>query len=232
MGIDILYIKGKESENKDLELKYSLRSLERFVRDYGRIFITGECPDYIDKTKVIYTQEEDIGDPMKNHMHKVKQTIRKTDISEYFVLMYDDIFFKRETHLMNYPAYQRGKLGEQHTGNVQYRNALEKTKKWLNDRMFEYYDYELHIPFVYQRGKFLMMESMIWEKEIAVRSVYGNIFCEKAPYRTDIKIRATNEKVEDIPEKYECFSVSDKAFPYDVQEWCESHFQTKSRWEK
>lgn len=91
--IDVLYIKGKQSNNYDSELKYSLRSLDVCVSDIGRVFITGECPNFVDKSKVVFTPENDIGCPMINHWWKVSQTIKQTDISDNFALMYDDIFF-------------------------------------------------------------------------------------------------------------------------------------------
>lgn len=230
--IDILYIKGKPSINNDIEMKYSLRSLERYVMDYGRIFITGECPDYIDQKKVVFTPADDIGTPMTNHWWKVFKTIQMTDISDYFVLMYDDIFFTTVTKLSRYIPYQRGMLGEQHTGSAAYRNCLEETKKWLEKNGLPTYDYELHIPFIYNRENFMKMGA---NEGRAVRSTYGNMFLEPpkhSPYRADIKIRSTDEHPEDIPSKYECFSVSDQAFKYNVQPWCEGHFQKKSRWEK
>ena len=230
--IDILYIKGKKSDNEDLEMKYSLRSLERYVMDYGRIFITGECPDFIDQKKVVFTPANDIGTPMTNHWWKVFKTIQMTDISDNFVLMYDDIFFTGPTYLIDYPPYQRGFLGEQHTGSASYRACLEETKKWLESKGLPWYDYELHIPFIYNREKFMKMGAT---EGRAVRSTYGNMFLEPpmhSPYRTDIKIRATDEHPSDLPSMYDCFSVSDSAFKYEVKKWCEEHFQTKSRWEK
>lgn len=77
--IDILYIKGKPSINNDLEMKYSLRSLERYVMDYGRIFITGECPEYIDQKKVVFTPADDIGTIREKRDNKNKQ-IKTLDI--------------------------------------------------------------------------------------------------------------------------------------------------------
>lgn len=235
--IDILYIKGKKTPNDDLEMKYSLRSLERYVVDYGRIFITGECPEYIDQTKVIYTPEKDIGTPMINHWWKVKQTIEKTDIGTEFILMYDDIFFITVQGLINMPAYCRGKLGEQRTGSIGYQKCLQETKKWLIDKGYRYQDFELHTPFKYDRNLFLALDCIyepIKDSELgmAVRSIYGNMFYFNYEMRPDVKIRSSKDRVEDIPVKNRCVSVSDTAFKYNVQPWCESHFQTKSRWEK
>lgn len=231
--IDILYIiRDTPSENDDLELKYSLRSLERYVIDFGNIYITGRCPEFINEDKIIYTYAKDIGTPMTNHWWKVLATVKNTNISEDFALMYDDIFFTSIVKMMEYPAYKRGLLGESHTGSTAYRMCLEETKQWLLGNKLPIIDFELHVPFIYNREEFIKMGN---PEGRAVRSTYGNMFFPRPEWcqqRTDVKIRATDESPNDLPSKYDCFSVSEKAFKYNVQPWCESHFQTKSRWEK
>lgn len=237
-NIDVLYIKGKVSENNDEEMKYSLRSLERFCIEYGRIFITGECPEYINRETVVFTPEKDIGNPMINHWWKVSQTIKKTDISEYFVLMYDDIFFTQVTNIEKIQRYWRGILGEDKRGSEDYRECLEDTKKWLRKNGITYFDYELHTPFIYGRKEFKKLD-IIFDKikdsrlGMAPRSIYGNIISEGMDeFRRDIKIRTEFEKPEDITIKYDCFSVSESAWKYQTKRWCQEHFKQKSRWEK
>ena len=235
--IDILYI-YKHSTNDDQELKYSLRSLEKYVNDYKRIFITGDIPDFIDEKKVIYTPEKDIGAPMTNHWWKVIQTIRNThDKNTYeFALMYDDIFFVKPTNLSNYPYYQRGDLGEDKNGGEHYQQTLLNAKQFLEEHGQTTYDFELHTPFVYDSYSFAKINHLFESRKddcqsMAVRSVYGNTFHSDAPYRGDIKIRGL-EKVEDVIGVADCFSVSESAFQYDTKRFLEKEFPNKSRWEK
>lgn len=234
---DVLYIKGKESLNHDLEMKYSLRSLERYVDGVDRVFITGECPDYVDRTKVVYTPEEDIGCPMVNHWWKVTQTIKKTDISDNFLLMYDDIFFLDLVNASTYRTFFRGFLSQNKVGGGEYQQALKNTAVWLKKNGIAEIDFEEHAPIIYNREKFLTLEEIFepLKKDnfgLAVRSIYGNKFVKCPIYRPDLKIREATERVEDIPNWYDCFSVSDRAFSCHVQPWLESNYKHKGKYEK
>lgn len=207
--IDVLYIKGFASPNNDKELRFSLRSLS-CIKDLGRVFITGECPGL---KNVIHTPEKDVGCRMINHWWKVHQTILKTDISDNFVLMYDDIFFTKEIILGDYPAYNRGILGTHNTGTPLYRKNLQEAWQWLYDRGHERKDFELHCPIIYNRENFLTLESIYrpyLKKEYApaVRSIYGNLFVKNSPFREDLKKEKKDYNIE------ECFSVSDSSFRY------------------
>ena len=236
--VDVLYIKGRPSIYNDQELLYSLRSLEENVQDYDRVFITGECPDFIDKKKVIFLPEHDIGGPMTNHWWKVTRTIEQTDISENFVLMYDDIFFTQPTKLTDYPFYQRGMLGECGEGGWIYRQWLDNTKEWLSKRGYTWYDCELHIPCVYNRKNFLglyeifkrLSDVNLYIAQMAVRSTYANLFLKEEPMvRRDVKIR---NKDEFVPIWLDCFSVSDEAFKFKTLEYLKNKYNKKGRFEK
>lgn len=233
--VDVLYIKGEKSENDDLEMKYSLRSLARYGECYNRVFITGCLPDFVDKSKVVYTPADDIGAPMTNHWWKVRKTISSTDISENFILMYDDIFFVRNTNLCGYPYYFRGELGEFETGGEHYRQTLLNAKKFLLDGRATTYDFELHIPFRYNRTFFAALDAFFEPlkydaQSMAVRSVYGNNFADIKIGRADIKIRG-KEKVEDVIGGADCFSVSDDAFKYDTLDFLRKNFPERSKYE-
>lgn len=213
--IDILYIKGVKSPNEDNELLYSLRSLSKNVKDSGRVFVTGKCPSFV--KNIIHTPVDDIGCKMINHWWKVTQTILQTDISDNFVLMYDDIFFLKEIELSKYPFYNMGQLGEHITGTPQYRKNLEEARRWLYNNGYGRIDFELHVPIIYNREKFLKLRE-IYEPYIdkpvapAPRSIYGNIYNLPTEYREDLKIRNKSDTltIGDV----DCFSTSDEAFKH------------------
>lgn len=231
--VDVLYIKGDKSPNDDLEMMYSLRSLEDNVIDCDRVFITGKCPDFIDKSKVVYTPAKDVGAPMMNHWWKVFETILRTDISDDFALMYDDIFFTKTVALKDYPFYKRGVLGEMETGGAIYKVNLMNTRGWLEKHGFYYYDFELHTPCIYNKKKFKMLDNIFLpivktQYPISCRSVYGNLYCKDHPYREDVKLRTKYDKV---PMDTDCFSVSDEAFKYNTLEYLKGRYNWKGYYE-
>lgn len=233
--IDVLYI-YRESPNNGLELKYSLRSLEKYVRDVDRVFIaTDRMPEFLKEVNQV--EVKDLWCPMATHWWKIKNVIDKTDISPNFALMYDDIFFVKETNLTNYPHYQKGRLIDNKDGGEHYRQTLLNARDWLKkDRWGEPYNFEVHTPFVYCKDAFkyltdIFMPLMNDCQAMAVRSVYGNLFCKESPYRGDIKIR-DNTKVEDVIGVGDCFSCSDDAFNCQVKGFLEKEFPEKSRCER
>lgn len=226
--MDILYIKGRKSPNNDDELRYSLRSL-KYVTDVGRVFITGERPSFVQN--IIHTQCDDIGCRTINHWWKVTQTILQTDISNDFVLMYDDIFFTKEISLSTYPYYNRGELKDHSTGTPAYIENLKEAQRVLKKMGLPTVDYTLHVPCIYNRDNFLKMRDLYTEymdKSIApsVRCMYGNMFNVKTEYREDLKLRGKENNIGDK----ECFSTSDESFKY-VREYLENTFPERCKYE-
>ena len=225
--IDVLYIKGCYSPNNDEELRYSLRSLSKMV-DLGRVFITGNCPKFVEN--VIHTPAKDIGCRMINHWWKVHQTILQTDISDNFVLMYDDIFFTKNVSMGDYPAFNRGILGTHINGTPLYRKNLQEAWQWLYDRGLPRKDFELHIPIIYNRENFLKLEDIYKgyiKKEVApaVRSVYGNLFVKDSPFREDLKLYQKGDIIDS-----ECISTTDGTFKYAL-EYLKQEFPNRGKYE-
>lgn len=226
--MDILYIKGKPSPNNDDELRYSLRSL-RYVTDVGRVFITGNRPSFV--TNVIHTPCDDIGCRTINHWWKVTQTILQTDISDDFVLMYDDIFFTKEISLSDYPFYNRGEIKDHTTGTPAYIENLKEAQRVLRNMNKPILDFTLHTPCIYNREKFLELRGIYepyMNKSIApsVRCMYGNIHNVKTEYREDLKLRGRENNIGDK----ECFSTSDESFKL-IREYLQNEFPERCKYE-
>lgn len=232
--IDVLYI-YKHSPNNGEELRYSLRSLEKNVLDVHRVVISGDCPDFINKEKVIYIETEDIGAPMTNHWWKVLNAFERTN-SDRFALMYDDIFFVKPTNLSNYPFYQKGALCDNKDGGEHYRQTLKNAELLLKRFFVSTYNHELHVPCIYEKEKFKELDFWFFCmkddcQSAAVRSIYGNKFCSNQPYRGDIKVKDKETKIEDIVGIADCFSCSDEVFTGNTLEFLKKEFPNKSKLE-
>lgn len=235
--IDVLYIVGNGSLYGDEELRYSLRSLDKFGRNVGRLFITGKCPAFVDQTKVTFLPELDIGCPAINHWWKVDQTFRKTDIGDRALLMYDDIFFCKPTDLANYPWRWRGELPDMRPEG-EYRKSLFNAHEFLFKRNLPVLNYELHQPCIYEKDKFLSMEKDFEELKLSdvgmvPRSVYANRFVEgKTKHMEDLKIRAFVDNVDNLIKDRDCFSIADDCLDGPVQLWLDKNLPERSQWEK
>ena len=234
--VNVLYILGTGSLFGNEELRYSLRSVDKFGKNVGRVFITGECPDFVDKSKVTFLPELDIGKPMINHWWKVDQTFRKTDIGEKALLMYDDIFFCESVDLSTYPWQWRGDLPEEKPIG-EYRRSLFNARTFLFENNLPVYDYECHTPCIYEKSKFIQLEKFYNELKLddsamAVRSVYANMFANPEKRIDDLKIRSVVDSVDNFVKGRDCFSIADDCFEGPVEEWLKKTFPERSRWEK
>ena len=78
--IDVLYIVGTGSHWNNYELRYSLRTLEKYGKNIGRVFVSGFNPVFL-SNEVIFTSIPDIDIFSVNHWYKVSETFKQTDIS-------------------------------------------------------------------------------------------------------------------------------------------------------
>ena len=87
--MDALYVLGNSSEYDNLELRLSLRSLERNAKGLESVFIVGEKPRWI--KNVVHIPVDDVYTRENNVFRKIL-TACKLDISKNFFFMNDDFY--------------------------------------------------------------------------------------------------------------------------------------------
>ena len=105
--MDILYTLGKGSAWQDNELRYSLRSIEKYGKNVGRIYIVGDwCPGFINRDKVTFIKcEQPYKDKFKNILYSIVYACEHSDIAEEFLLSSDDHFYMQPTDFDDYPYW-------------------------------------------------------------------------------------------------------------------------------
>ena len=233
--LDILYIVGSGSKENNEELKYSLRSVDKFCKGVDRVFITGICRNFINKKKVIFTSCDDPYCRSMNHFYKVYTTFMTTDISDDCLLMYDDIFFCSKVDIRNYPSFYKGKISDKTDGA--YGMCLFNTKRHLTNEILPCLDFGCHTPIIYNRNRFIaLLDTFEQFKDdvygISPRCLYGNKYIETpTQLKEDVKIRTNRFGLDGSVKQTHCFSTGD--FTYNVaRQWLYDNFMWKSRWEK
>lgn len=108
--MDILYIVGKGcSKCNNNELRYSLRSIEKYGKNIDRVFVCGYCPEWLsdEVVKLPYEINSDTKVIQKNWdiANKVIYAANNSDISDEFLVSMDDHFYTKQTNFNNYPYY-------------------------------------------------------------------------------------------------------------------------------
>ena len=124
--MDVLYYIGGGSMRNNVELRLSLRALEKHCKDLGKVFIVGNKPAFLKNVEYIWV--EDKFEWWRNAFEKTKAAI-KAGISDDFLLMNDDFFMTGSFEAAKYPYYHRGEMPD--CSKTQYQEVIANTKKLL-----------------------------------------------------------------------------------------------------
>lgn len=236
--IDVFYVLGSGSKWQNNEIRYSMRSLEKYGKNVGQVYVIGEEPDFI-SDEVKYIKATDIGSPACNHWYKVKRFFVETGIKRACYMM-DDIFFIKDVDLENYPYYCSGEL-KKYTdiGRNNYHRMITDTKKELEKENKPITNFEIHCPIIYEKDKFESLEKKFYKIKanhrhfVGVRSYYCNMNDIQGTFCNDMKIRKQhmNNWLERIKTN-DCFSTSDDVISMGVGDWLKKEFPNPSKYEK
>ena len=188
-----IVIPVKPSENNP-ELRYTLRSLEKYGRNIGRVFIVGFAPSWVQNVEVIPTKQT--ADKWLNTRRNIEAACKCKKITADFILFNDDfILTEPVTDWLKFNSFYRGTLFESECfyqrfkdKNV-WREGFHFNRQLLilagcgkGDR--EPLNFELHCPIVLNKEKRLrLFERKEFRKYKAVsdpllfqRSIYLNLF--------------------------------------------------------
>ena len=236
--IDVFYVLGSGSKWKNNELRYSLRSLEKYCKNVGQVYVIGENPGFL-SDKVKYIKATDIGSPACNHWYKVKRFFVETGLDKGCYMM-DDIFFIKDTDLENYPYYYNRELPDYKCSDPNvYHRTLRNTRNELLKRKLPTKSFEVHCPIIYEKDKFQSLEKDFlhfkskYKPFVGVRTFYCAMNGINGKFCDDMKIRGNH--INDWQERIksnDCFSISDDVIKMGVGDWLEKEFPNPSKYEK
>lgn len=246
--MDLLYVVGTGSKHNNIELKYSLRSIEKNCTGYDRIFIVGYKPDFLNDN-VIHVECNDRSDVYKhwNMLNKIKLCVDTTDISDNFVLQSDDHFYIKPYNFEEIPLYYKNELIKevpQNCGNPRYKTAIVETRKFLEKHGLPTLNTSSHCGTLFNKTLFKSIEDTLlkeamqsqWAAEptCLMQAVMQKELGLVPVYRRDCKVKEfPNEKalLEKIGDNF-CFSISDRAFNTGIDKYLLEWFPDKSKYEK
>jgi hypothetical protein len=235
--MDVVYINQK-TPWKNQELLYSLRSLEKFVANYNRVFLVGYKPDFISEEVIHVPYDDKFVNRATNIMMKVLTASEQEDLSEDFMLLNDDYFFVDHIDGPTYPYYFKCDL--QHTIQIQ-RNEYQKhvipTYKELIDRKLPTKNFDTHKPIIYNKELFQnVVQEYDWNRPYGfiLRSIYCNTLGIEGIERVDNKINHSHvpENWERMTKGLDCFSVGDQSTDQYLQMFLNKLLPSKSKYEK
>ena len=180
--IDLVYVVGTGSRWNDNELRFSLRSISKNLSNIGKVFIVGECPDYL--KNVIHIPASDIFDSAinadGNMTHKLLAACEHKELSDDFLFMNDDFIINQPISAPAIKWLHKGDMAlqpEKYWTTQFYRFRLKRTFDVLRDRNLPTIQYDYHAPMLMNKYLFpSVMAQFDFDKDIGYtfRSLYGN----------------------------------------------------------
>jgi hypothetical protein len=239
--LDVLIPLGSGSKWQNNELRYCLRSIEKFASSFDRIFVIGDDPGFLSDQ----VQFRKVAEPPINKQARIANKIfwafQQTDISNDAALFNDDYVLSAPVDLSKIRAGQRGGLraAAERQGDASYKTCLQLTAEALEAVNLPALHYDLHAPMIIAGDRFLALKP--WWIESAnsthgyvVKSVYANnVLPFVGPHVRDCKLRS--QLITDIDSFVNgraWFSYSDAALTPLLKGWLIARFPEKSRFEK
>lgn len=154
---DVTYFLSSESQMEDWELRYSLRSVEKFFSSLRRVWILGEHkPRFLNEKSISRIALPDCYKNNKdaNLISKLVRASMEPELSEKFVSCSDDHIILRPLNPQDFKPYFTGDLtGQTVWKKDKWHNRMRRTRDALRDRGYPQRDYEGHIPYMLDKTK-------------------------------------------------------------------------------
>lgn len=220
--MDILYTLGRGSKWQDNELRYSLRSISKYGKNVGRIFICGDwCPGFVDRDKVTFIRcAQPYKDKFSNILYSIVYACEHSDISEDFLLSSDDHFYMQPTDFDNYPYWLKAIDLPSSDCLTGYKRHLWETRCLLERHGYDTANYAQHcnthfVKSVLLAHKDIIEESYTLFKGVEATCLMLNILMKERPFkyvvREDCKLRDADDPTARVVENMDCFSIGDAA---------------------
>lgn len=234
--IDVVIPLGNGSPLDNLELRYALRGIQKYLTGYRRVYIVGELPDFIHN--VVHIPFKDTSKyKQKNIMRKIQRACEEESLSKEFMMFNDDHFLLMEEEASEYPFYAHGMIeAEIKRCNGDYKNSLINTLSVLKD--LSTWNFDCHQPIRYDKDQFVnIMSYYDWSVPhgYVIKSLYCNALnIQPTMLGSDAKVHdaISQGALDEMVSTHTCFSTSNYALTNIVKRKLDALFPEKSVYER
>lgn len=227
--IDIVYVLGTGSRFHNHEIRFSLRSIEKNLSNYGKIWIIGEHHRMLENVYFVPFPDQ-TSMPNTNIMQKVTRACEHPDISENFLFFNDDHYLLKPFDAPTFPYFYNKSMEEylKKRVNDSYRRIVARTFNYLKSKDLPTMFFDTHTPIIYNKSKFLehVTNGPDWTSPntFVIKSIYANSLKIEGEMRPDRKKKVA-------PIDAEIYSTTPRVTAA-VQRFLLEQFPTKCKFEK
>lgn len=192
---DVVYVVGRGSGWNDNELRFSLRSLAKYVTGIGQVFIVGKIPAFLTNVVALpwpdnYTCKE------RNIMEKVAYACGHPRLSDRFLHVHDDHFALAPVDAGQVPDYagwvDLHQLAKSVGRGNPWRESVQNTANALSAQGLATWNFDIHFPIVMDKARYPdIMDRYDWRataRGFVVKSLYANTLGLAPTKISDIKL--------------------------------------------
>jgi hypothetical protein len=177
MPIDIVIPLGTGSLAKNFELRMCLRSIEKYLSGYSKVWIIGECPDWVQGINHIpFVEKSTVSD--YNIMQKLTRACEENEVTEDWIMFNDDHYLLAPFVAKEFPYYYMGTLEDHYrTRPDSYGRRARASMNYLKEKGLPTKHFDIHYPIIYNKSLFLkyVTNGPDWEREkFIIKSLYAN----------------------------------------------------------
>lgn len=235
--MDILYCLGGNKKTWFFnELKYSLRSIEKFATGFNRVFLIGYKPKFLNYFKIRHIDFLEKHTSFVNVFNKLLFISRFTDISEYFIYFNDDFYLLKSIELNKIPYWYKDRDINFYSAKHDYSIIDNNTKNFLKLHNKNTLHFAVHKPIILNKSKIIELAPIMFEYIVnnsplglSIRDLYCNWYDVSNISKTvDYKISKISNELS-LLEK-DMFS-SCNFVDESIKSYLANNFPQKSQWE-
>lgn len=212
----------------DFELRYSLRSLHKFM-PHRRVIVAGDKPSFISRLVHFVPVSRD-ANRYRSSTTNIAAAVKQAVETEKFVVMNDDFFLLRP---WTFRHENRGTI-EEYLASGQPQGLYRLHVEWTRDILKAHgvsdpLWFGLHRPTVYERDKLMELITEFKGQRYLLRTLYHNLFPQPSERREDVKIKGW---AGEPPSDLDLLSTADLvAHNRSFQAWLKGKFPSPSPYE-
>lgn len=187
MSVDIVIPLGTGSKWQDNEIRYALRSIEKYLRSYGNIFIIGRERKWL-KDVLFIEAQENYTEKQLSIFNKLLKAAKDERVSETFCYWHDDHCLLRELEVREIKNWCSGTLDRlMVVTKGSYQRTVINSNRYLKQKGYGNRHFDIHVPMLMEKEKVRLLEGEDWKREHIIKSLYGNKFGLAGEEMRDLK---------------------------------------------
>lgn len=238
---DVVYVVGRGSAWNDNELRFSLRSLAKYVTGIGQVFIVGKVPAFITNVVALpwpdnYTCKE------RNIMEKVAYACGHPRLSDRFLHVHDDHFALAPVDAGQVPDFagwvDLDRLAMSISQKNPWRQSVLNTANALKAGGHPIWNFDIHTPILFDKMAYPdIMDFYDWKgtaRGFVVKSLYANTLRLTPNRISDVKLNDRYEMpvLVDKLRGRSWFSVGNGGLSNRFKNLLSELYPKPSRWER